>query len=149
MRSGAVREERESEPQRGWRALWREPWWLPRVTGLRAGLRALSPGSGRLQGRLPTALRMEKLRPGEGARGCTTPEVVACGGGFTHNHSLILSFLYSKSILGSSVFSIFTTYATSAYYLYSCLLNLFSKLSHLFSFKHAFTFYRETLLHCV
>lgn len=97
MRSGAVREEREAELRRGWREPLLELQWLPRATGLRPRLRALNPGSGLLQGRPPTLLRLEKLMLGEGATGCTTREVVAWRGGFTHNHNLVLSLLYNPS----------------------------------------------------
>lgn len=69
MRSGVVREAREAERWRGWREPLREPPWLPEATGPRPGLRALNLGSERLQGGPPIPLRMEKLRPGEGAAG--------------------------------------------------------------------------------
>ena len=144
VRSGAVREEREAEGQQGWRAPWRVSRWLPTATGLRPGLRALSPGSRRLQGRPPTPLQMEKLRPGVGARGCTTYEVAVFGGGFTRPHNLIL-LPYSKihpGLLGVFRTCNFLPHPRVAY----SLVCFFSKLSDLFFFKYDFIFYREPLL---
>ena len=102
--------------------------WIPVVAkgnGPAARVRALSPGSGRLQGSPPTILQMEKLRPGVGARGCTTYEAAAFGGGFTSPHNLILSLSYSKihpGLLG--VFPTRQLFATSTCCLYSCLFSL-------------------------
>lgn len=57
--------------QRGWRERLSNLLWLPGATGLRPS------GTGRLWDRSPPSLQMEKLRPWEGTKGCTTREVVA------------------------------------------------------------------------
>lgn len=139
MRRGAVREEREAEPWRGWKEPLREPPWLLGATGLWPRLRALNPGSEQLQGCPPTRLRMEKLRPGEGARGCTTREVVACRGGFTQNHSLGLSesVLASSYLLPATMFLENVTVFATCTYIWHFSLNCLTD----FSLKYDFTLY--------
>lgn len=69
--------------------------------GPAAWLRAPNPLSGRLQGRLPTPLRVQKLRPEKGAERCAMRDVLACRGGFIRSHNMILLLSYSESVLGS------------------------------------------------